>query len=165
MITGDGKATYPAAFKNAGDPVASQRGRRYPSSRRGKGAKMTITRAIVLTVLLLAGLLLPAAGPASAAEQPRLSRYSGPPPVVGPHPPIWRYNGPPQEMPFARSERSQSIWASGTCWSECGAYCAWNLNACLYNDTQGNCILQSAACDRACQRSCRSQGGPFLPIE
>lgn len=125
----------------------------------------SMTRAIVLTGSLLAGLLVLTAGPAAAGEQPRLSRYAAPPPVVGPHPPIWRYNGPPQELPFPRSERSQAVYASGACWNECGAYCAWNLNGCLYHDTQGTCILYSAACDRYCQRACRSEGGPFLPID
>ena len=85
--------------------------------------------------------------------------------MVGPHPPVWRYNRQPRPPPFERSERAASIWASDACWSDCGATCAWNLNGCLYRDTQGTCILYSAACDRYCQRDCRSQGGPFLPFE
>jgi hypothetical protein len=123
-----------------------------------------MTRAIVLTMLLLAGALIPA-GQGAAAEI-KLSRYTAlPPPVVGPHPPIWRYNAPPQPSPFARSERSASVWDSRACWSDCRAYCAWNLNGCLHYDTQGTCILYSAACDRYCQRDCRPSGGPFLPFE
>jgi hypothetical protein len=123
-----------------------------------------MTRAILLTILLLSGLLFSVAGPVSGAEL-SAARYSPVPAVVGPHPPIWRYNGPPQEPPFPHSGRSQAIWASDACWSECGAYCAWNLNGCLYHDSQGICILYSAACDRYCQRACRTAGGPFLPIE
>jgi hypothetical protein len=119
-------------------------------------------RAIALTILLLAGLLLPAAGPAAGL---RVSHYAAVPPVVGPHPLVWRYNGPPQPLPFPRSERAQSVWASGACWSECGSYCAWHLNGCLHHDSQGICILYSAACDRYCQRACRDRGGPFLPID
>jgi hypothetical protein len=122
-------------------------------------------RAIALTILLLAGLLLPPVGQVSAAEL-RLSRYSVlVPPVVGPHPPVWRYNRQPRSLPFPRSERSASVWASDACWSDCRAACAWNLNGCLHYNTQGVCILYSAACDRYCQRDCRGQGGPFLPFE
>jgi hypothetical protein len=121
-----------------------------------------MNRSIVLTVLLLAGVLL-SPGPGAAAE-PGLSRYSMPA-VVGPHPKIWRYNAPNQELPFARSTRAQAVWDSGACWSECGAACAWGLNACLYQDTQGRCLVYTDACDRYCQRSCRMQGGPFLPFD
>ena len=123
-----------------------------------------MTRAIGVTMLLLTGLLLPA-GQASSANL-RVSRYSAvPPPVVGPHPPIWRYNAPPQPPPFERSKRSAAIWASDACWNDCRASCAWDLNGCLHYNTQGTCILYSAACDRYCQRDCRIQSGPFLPFE
>jgi hypothetical protein len=121
-----------------------------------------MTRSILLAGLLLAA-LLPPAGPTAAAEL-RVSRYSMPA-VVGPHPPVWRYNSPYQEAPFARSARAQAAWDAGACWSQCGAYCAWDLNACLYQDPQGRCLVVTDACDRYCQRSCRTQGGPLLPIE
>ena len=120
-------------------------------------------RSIVLTVLLLAGLLLPPAKPASAAEL-RVLRYSAPA-IVGPHPPIWRYNSQNQELPFTRSARAQAVWDSDACWRECGATCAWDLNACLYKDTQGRCLVYTDACDRYCQRTCRKQAGPFLPFD
>jgi hypothetical protein len=122
-----------------------------------------MTRSLILTVLLLAGFLLPPAGP-SVAGQLRGSRYSMPA-VVGPHPRVWRYNAPQQEPPFERSERAQAVWDAGACWSQCGAYCAWDLNACLYQDTQGRCLVYTDACDRYCQRACRTQGGPFLPLD
>lgn len=122
-----------------------------------------LSRAIFLTGLLLAGLLLPI-GQGSAAEL-KLSRYSAVPSVVGPHPPVWRYNAPPQPPPFEPSERSAAIWGADACWNDCRATCAWNLNGCLHYDTQGVCILYSAACDRYCQRDCRAQGGPFLPFD
>lgn len=110
-------------------------------------------RVYMLTVLFLAGILLPA----SAAD--RL------PPVVGPHPPIWRYNGPPQQPPFPRSEPTQAVWDAGACWSECGAYCAWGEAGCLERDAQGQCLKLTDKCDRYCQRTCRTSGGPLLPIE
>ncbi len=121
-----------------------------------------MTRSILLTGLLLAA-LLPPVGPVAAAEL-RVSGYAMPA-VVGPHPPIWRYNSSYQALPFERSARAQAVWDSGACWSQCGATCAWDLNACLYHDTQGRCLVFADACDRYCQRSCRTQGGPLLPIE
>lgn len=120
-------------------------------------------RSTILTVLLLTGVLLPLAGPTTAAEL-RVSHYSAPA-VIGPHPPIWRYNSRYQAPPFSRSARAQAVWDSGACWSECQSACTWDLNACLYQDTQGQCLVSTDACDRYCQRTCRVQAGPFLPFD
>lgn len=111
-----------------------------------------MTRWIVLIALLLGGILL-TAGPAAADDLQ-------PAPVT-----IWRYNNHPEAQPFVRSESSQSVWASGACWSECGSYCAWGMAGCLERDAQGQCIKLGDKCDRYCQRACRGMGGPFLPIE
>jgi hypothetical protein len=67
-------------------------------------------------------------------------------------------------LPFPRAERAQSVWDSGACWSECGAQCAWGQNACLQVNAQGQCIAYTDACDRFCQNTCRSSGGPLLDI-
>jgi hypothetical protein len=115
----------------------------------------------MIALMLFGGCLL-SGGPGLAADH-QAWRYATPL-VVGPHPPVWRYTAP-NPPPFARSARSQAVWDSDACWSECGAYCAWALNGCLYEDTQGRCLAYTDACDRYCQRSCRSYGGPFLPIE
>lgn len=80
-------------------------------------------------------------------------------------PEVWRYNKHSPEPPFALSERAQSVWASGACWSECGSYTTWGLVACLDRDAQGRCLKRADADDRACQRACRTRGGPFLPID
>jgi len=109
---------------------------------------------IMLLALLLGGILAPAAGPATASEQNRALRNSP-----------WHYTAQNRELPFPRSERAQSIWASGVCWSECGSYCAWGQNGCLERDAQGQCLKLTDKCDRYCQRECRSSGGPLLPIE
>lgn len=103
---------------------------------------------IVLLALLFGGMMPAMVGPADASD-------------VKP----WRFNRPSQELPFARSERSQAVWAAGTCWSECGAYCAWGQSGCLQRDSQGQCLKLTDKCDRYCQRNCRSAGGPLLPIE
>ena len=69
----------------------------------------------------------------------------------------------PQTLPFPRSERAQSVWASGVCWNECGAYCSHGLVGCLARDAQGQCLKFTDRCDRYCQNQCRTQGGPLLP--
>jgi hypothetical protein len=80
-------------------------------------------------------------------------------------PSVWRYNRHSAEPPFPLSERAESIWASGACWSECGSNTAWNLVACLESEPQGRCLKRTNAADRACQRACRTRGGPLLPID
>lgn len=72
---------------------------------------------------------------------------------------------PAKMLPFPRSERAQSVWASSACFRDCGAYCAWGQTSCLYRDSQGQCLKLTDDCDRYCQRSCRSAGGPFLPLD
>jgi len=108
---------------------------------------------LILIALLLGGLLLPGVGPAAAGGG-KASDVK-----------IWRYSAPGQELPFPRSERAQSVWASGACWSECGSYCAWGAAGCLERDAQGTCLKLTDKCDRYCQRACRTSGGPLLPIE
>lgn len=108
-----------------------------------------MTRWIVLMALLLSGL----AGSAGAADLKPVQAS------------IWRMATPHDGLPFPRSERSQSVWASGACWSECGSYCAWGQTQCLERDPQGQCLKLTDKCDRYCQRQCRTSGGPLLPFE
>lgn len=111
-----------------------------------------MTRFIVL-IALAAALLAPAAAPSIAADvavRPAQARV--------------------YQLPFPRSERAQSFWASGACWSECGSYCAWGAAGCLAGDnaagnTQGQCLKLTDTCDRYCQRQCRTSGGPLLPLD
>jgi hypothetical protein len=93
-----------------------------------------------------------------------LGAMSSPPALAG-DTQLWRYNKHNPEPPFPLSERSESIWASGACWSECGSSTTWNLVACVERDSQGHCLKRADAGDRACQRTCRTRGGPFLPID
>jgi hypothetical protein len=106
-------------------------------------------RSIILIALLIAGIFLPSGGPTTAADGVKL----------------WRYSAKSQEPPFSRSERAQSVWASGACWSDCGSHCAWGQTGCLQHDAQGQCIKLTDACYRYCQRECRSSGGPLLPLD
>ncbi len=86
-------------------------------------------------------------------------------PAAAGAPEVWRYNRHGPGLPFSLSGRAESVWASGACWNECGSYTAWNLVACLERDSQGRCLKYTDAADRACQRACRTRGGPFLPID
>jgi hypothetical protein len=101
-------------------------------------------------IALLLGGILALSGPARAAD-------------VKPATPVWRYNAPGHDLPFPRSERAQAVWASGACWSECGAFCAWGQVGCLERDLQGRCLRLTDKCDRYCQHECRTSGGPLLP--
>jgi hypothetical protein len=78
---------------------------------------------------------------------------------------VWRYNKHSPEPPFPLTKRAESVWASGACWDDCGSYSTWNLVACLDHDAQGRCLKRTDAADRACQRNCRTTGGPFLPLD
>jgi hypothetical protein len=80
-------------------------------------------------------------------------------------PDAWRYNKHGDELPFGRSGRAASVWDSNVCWNECGSYTTWNLVDCLYHDAQGRCLKYADGGDRACQRACRTRGGPFLPLD
>ncbi len=108
--------------------------------------------AIVLLALLFGGFLTVSAG--AADMKPHQAS-------------IWRADPsmPHDVLPFPRSERAQSVWASGACWTECGSYCAWGQTGCLQRDSQGTCLKLTDKCDRYCQRQCRTSGGPLLPIE
>jgi len=111
--------------------------------------KRTIGQAILAGVLVwLAVAAALAITPAGAADV-RASRTAGPATL----------------LPFPRSERSQAVWASSGCLRECGAYCAWGQTSCLYRESQGKCLKLTDDCDRYCQRSCRTRGGPWLPLD
>lgn len=109
--------------------------------------------AILIIALLLGGILMPVAAPAAAADLKPMQASS------------WRNPLHRDVLPFPRSERAQSVWASGACWSECGSHCAWGFAGCLERDAQGQCLKLTDACDRYCQRECRTSGGPLLPID
>lgn len=106
---------------------------------------------ILAVTVVVAGFMLPLLGSTQAADvagHPRLTGQAGAP-----------------ALPFPRSERPQSVWASGQCWSGCGSYTAWDLVACLERDSQGHCLKGADRADRYCQRECRTSGGPLLPLD
>jgi hypothetical protein len=66
-------------------------------------------------------------------------------------------------LPFPRTERAAAVWDERACWSQCGAPAAWGMADCLTRDAQGLCLDRAGHTDRACQRQCRSAGGPYVP--
>ena len=105
-----------------------------------------MNRMLILIALLFGGILMPAADASATELRPYHSSWRG------------------QYLPFPRSERAQSVWASGACWSECGSYCAWGMADCLKRDSQGFCLQRTDTCDRYCQRECRTSGGPLVGL-
>jgi hypothetical protein len=103
-------------------------------------------RAVMLIGLVFGGIVMPCAEWATAAD-----RALAPAAV--------------QALPFPRSQRAESIWAADACWGQCQSVCTWDLVGCLQVDNQGRCLKHTDACDRFCQRDCRSRGGPYLPFE
>jgi hypothetical protein len=77
--------------------------------------------------------------------------------------PVSLYHGVPHSLPFPRSGRAESVWASGLCWRTCQSYCGAHLVGCLKYDPQGVCLQANDHCDRYCQTGCRQRGGPLLP--
>jgi hypothetical protein len=108
--------------------------------------RLFMKRALLLIALLLGGIL-----PGVAAELG----------AVAPARAVVLRSAAPA-LPFPRSERAQSVWAASACWSDCGSHCTWGLAACLTRDAQGHCLKLGDACDRYCQRECRTGGGPLV---
>ena len=108
---------------------------------------MRTKRKFLCMVLALAGLAASATA-AAAADLVLLQR-----PVTG------------HVLPFPRGERAEAVWASGGCWTACSSTTTWTLAACLSVDSQGRCVTRADAGDRACQRTCRLRGGPYLAID
>jgi hypothetical protein len=64
--------------------------------------------------------------------------------------------------PYPAGKRAASVWASDACWRDCKTSCTWQMESCLAATDADACRPHLDACDRACQRSCRTRGGPFL---
>jgi len=70
--------------------------------------------------------------------------------------------GPVHVSPYPKSRRAGAIWAGDACWRDCTATCNGRMAACLRAADADVCRPHLDACDRSCQRSCRTQGGPLL---
>lgn len=64
-----------------------------------------------------------------------------------------------------RSPAASLVWAGDACWRGCAMDCGRHFQACLSANAPEGCIARNDACDRFCQRECRSYGGPLLPLD
>jgi hypothetical protein len=94
------------------------------------------------------------AGPAGAADQAIVRHGARVSSLTG---------LPPHTLPFPRSKREQSVWASDGCWNGAQDYCSWGEAKCIEHDAQGACLKYTDHCDRVAQRQCRTRGGPLVP--
>ena len=102
---------------------------------------------LVAALVLIAGLLAPAAaGDYSLENRPEVS-FKG---------------GPVHVSPYPMSKRAAAVWASDACWRDCTSACNWKMEYCVRASDADACRPYLDGCDRACQRSCRSRGGPLL---
>jgi len=105
---------------------------------------------ILSAALLLAGLV----GPAVAGDYSLDHR----PAVVFPAP-----NGGIEHIsPYPAGKRAASVWVSDACWRDCEGRCAWHMETCVRANDADACRPHLDACSRACQRDCRTRGGPLL---
>lgn len=104
-------------------------------------------RLAIILAVLVGGISVPPNGPAAAADL----GVARAPAYVQLH-----------ALPFPRSARAAAVWGEGACWHSCQATCTWGLPACLSVDGQGRCLQDTNACDRSCQRDCRTRGGPYV---
>ena len=92
------------------------------------------------------------AGPAAAGEYTLENR-----------PDVVFKGGSVHKTPYPQSRRSTSVWVSDACWRDCSASCTWKMEACVRAGNADACRPQLDACDRSCQRECRSPwSGPLL---
>ena len=102
-------------------------------------------RAAVLIGLMLGSIVLPGGELAAAERVPATASA--------------------QVLPFPRSPRAEIGVGSRACWSRMPIDLHLGPRRLPAVDSQGRCLKHTDACDRACQRDCRTRGGPYLPIE
>ena len=66
--------------------------------------------------------------------------------------------------PFPMSSRALAVWESDACWRACSSAAAWRFQRCFGLYGPEVCRAAMDADDRACLRSCRTRGGPYLNI-
>jgi hypothetical protein len=119
-----------------------------------------IVRRVLLTGMKsLIGLLLMMvclAAPAAAGDY----SYANRPHVVfhGPR------GGSVHVSPFPMSKRSAAIWTSDACWRACTSAAAWRFARCTGIHGAEACRAVMDSDDRACLRSCRTRGGPYVNV-
>ena len=107
-------------------------------------------RTLAALFVLIAGLI----APATAGDYKLENR----PEIVFPGP----KGGVVHISPYPAGKRAASIWLSDACWRDCSRDCTWKMEYCVRATPADACRPHLDACDRSCQRSCRTRGGPLL---
>jgi hypothetical protein len=108
------------------------------------------------TLLLVLGFAAPAAAGEFGPEIRPQVTFPGP------------NGGIVHQSPYPQSNRSATIWNGDACWRECKTSCTWKMDACVRSSSTvsanaDQCRPSLDACDRSCQRSCRTWWqGPLL---
>src|SRR5262245_56871084 len=79
------------------------------------------------------------------------------------------FPGPPREgrvhiSPYPMSKRAASVWNSDLCWRTCTGETAWRFDDCQRAQGLEACRFAQDADNRACLRTCRTRGGPWLNL-
>ena len=106
-----------------------------------------------LSALVLLILTVAFAAPAVAGEP-----YS-----LATRPELVFKGGTKRITPYPQGKRSTAVWSFDSCWRGCTSSCNWTMVSCIRASDADLCRPHLDACDRSCQRSCRSIGaGPLL---
>jgi len=108
-------------------------------------------KALAALLLLIAGLIASLVAPAVAGDYTLANR-----------PEVIFKGGAVHVSPYPAGKRAAAVWASDACWRDCTASCTWKMEYCVRATDADTCRPQLDACDRSCQRSCRTRGGPLL---
>ena len=65
-------------------------------------------------------------------------------------------DGPAHMTPYPQSGRSATVWNRTACWNDCSTDCKARMTGCMTSASPDACRPHLDACDRSCQRSCRS---------
>jgi hypothetical protein len=103
---------------------------------------------VLMALLFVLGMVAPA-----AANDYRLEH----------RPAVSFKNGPEHITPYPQSGRSMTVWNRDACWNDCKTDCKARMAGCVGSADVDSCRPHLDACDRSCQRSCRSfWQGPLL---
>jgi hypothetical protein len=80
--------------------------------------------------------------------------------------PVWAGDILSDVLPLfnTRPSLSAKVIVSDACWRTCVAECGSIFHVCSRQQSLNGCRAQADNCDLACQKACRTYGGPLLDI-
>ncbi len=67
--------------------------------------------------------------------------------------------------PYPASKFAAAVWSDDYCWRTCTGQSGWRYQDCWRVNGPEACRQDLDANNRFCQRTCRSRGGPLLPLD